>query len=162
MRAGRYVSALWNEGLCGRERDRPQLMRMSLGRHPSIVGVATAEGVESLAPVQVAPSLPGLLKQPAASRDGHEDSSSSACPGRPAALHGRRGGAPGKARRASEWRCGLTSKCSRQAGSVPRSARAQRPVRTLRNVSLCGRRHDRLQLICIPLGGFPGIAVLAM
>ena len=102
--------------------------------------------------MQVAPSLPGLLKQPAASRDGHEDSSSSACPGRPAALHGRRGGAPGKARRASEWRCGRTSKCSRQAGSVPRSARAQRPVRTLRNVSLCGRRHDRLQLICIPLG----------
>jgi hypothetical protein len=36
----------------------------------------------------------------------------------------------------------LTRACSRQAGHVPGSARAQRPWRTLRSVSWCGRRQD--------------------
>ena len=34
----------------------------------------------------------------------------------------------------------------------PRSARAQRPVGTRRNVGLCGRDHDRPQLMRKPLG----------
>jgi hypothetical protein len=38
------VSALWNVGLCGREQDRPQLMRISLGgrtRSPEALGICS-------------------------------------------------------------------------------------------------------------------------
>jgi hypothetical protein len=49
-------------------------------------------------------------------------------------------------------RC-LTGACSRQAESVPSSARAQRPLGTLRNVRLCGRGPEGLQLMRMSLGG---------
>jgi hypothetical protein len=50
--------------------------------------------------------------------------------------------------------CGLTCKCSRQAGAGLRSlrARASRWPNS-GSVNLCGREDDRLQLICISLGG---------
>jgi hypothetical protein len=46
--------------------------------------------------------------------------------------------------------------------TVPGSARALLAGGDQRNVGWCGRGLDRLQLICISLGGFPGIAVFAM
>jgi hypothetical protein len=64
-------------------------------------------------------------------------------------------GATGKSVRASAWRCGLTSKCSRQAGGSRAFARALIADGDQRNVGWCGHRLDRLQLICIPLGGRP-------
>ena len=48
--------------------------------------------------------------------------------------------------------CGLTRKCSRQAGVGQRSWRAQHSLRpNSGSVDWCGRQHDRLQLICHPL-----------
>jgi hypothetical protein len=47
----------------------------------------------------------------------------------------------------------LTRACSRRAGGVPGSARAQRPVRTLRNEGLCGHEPDRPQLMRMSLDG---------
>jgi hypothetical protein len=52
--------------------------------------------------------------------------------------------------------CCLTRACSRRAGSVPSSARAQRPVRTKRNVGSCGRWHESPQLMRMSLGRHDG------
>jgi hypothetical protein len=51
--------------------------------------------------------------------------------------------------------CCLTRACSRRAGGVPGSARAQRPERTLRNERLCRRERDSPQLMRMSLGGRP-------